>query len=140
MKTVFAEGRGRHAEVALAVGMLVETLFLLFGWWNFGLSSPLFGMPTLWVSVAIVFLGTCLTGIVVGFLLFDKRHAAAYGFASALIPSLFFLFLVVAPAFVAGPRCSGYPCFRFLYSATPQPRWEGGGAHLSRPEHLPSPH
>ena len=103
MKTVFAEGRGRHAEVALAVGMLVETLFLLFGWWNFGLSSPLFGMPTLWVSVAIVFLGTCLTGIVVGFLLFDKRHAAAYGFASALIPSLFFFFLVVAPAFVAGP-------------------------------------
>jgi len=101
VKTVFAEGRGRHAEVALAVGMLVETLFLLFGWWNFSRSSPLFGNP--WVSVAIVFLGTCLTGIVVGFLLFDKRHAAAYGFASAMIPSFFFFFLVVAPAFVAGP-------------------------------------
>jgi hypothetical protein len=103
VKTVFAEGRGRHAEIALAAGMLVETLFSFFAWWYYGLFSPIFDSPAVLVSVTILFLGTCLTGVVVGFLLYDKRHAAAYGFISAFIPSLFFFSLFVTPLFVVGP-------------------------------------
>jgi hypothetical protein len=92
-----------RVEVVLAAGMLVETLFLFFTWWCYGLFSPIFDSPAVLVSVTILFLGTCLTGVVVGFLLYDKRHAAAYGFISAFIPSLFFFSLFVTPLFVVGP-------------------------------------
>ena len=74
---------------------------MFFGLSFYNLFSPLFDPPSVFSSV-IVMLGTFLTGIIVGFLVSDKKHATAYGFLSAFIPSLFFSFLV-SQSIVAGP-------------------------------------
>jgi hypothetical protein len=102
LKSMLIEGLRRHVGIVLAIGMSVEALFLLFGFSYYNLFSPLFDSPADLYSCAIVILGTCLTGIIVGFLVSDKKHAAAYGFLSAFIPSLFFSFLV-SQSIVAGP-------------------------------------